>query len=1146
MTGWQLGSINASMRRRALALALVAVALWPAAASAQPETVDTSAAYVRTRIAELEARSDLDPALRAKALEQLQVAVASAEQAEEMLKQAAALEDIAARGPDMLVVVEKEAAAVGAERIQALPAEASLDDLSSRYAELNARLSVARAERDRYDKEYNDLATLRADLPTRLTQARQDLSDADSQPPPVVAADDILGKATARRQRVRRNELAARVRVVEAELSSYDERRALAATRRDLADSKLALLEPAVAELDRRIRRLREQQAEAAADSGKANREELASLHPRLAEAAVSIERITALRTGPGGLIKRIGWAEDAYTGIGHRLDALLDQFKSVQQKVEVIGFTDSIGLLLRKQKADLPDTGDLEGRLDARRQRITEAQVGFIELEEERTSLPPQDATIAEVMTDLAAGGAAGQDPTALRKRVAELLDTRRRQLSAAVEDYDAYFSRLVDLDARQRQYLEAVRKYRAFIDENVLWIRSTPVLGPRDLITSLAALRWLVAPDNLAAFASAFLNQGLASRPLPAAVALLALGLALAWRKKLQARLRDLNASAGRGYQAAVAAGLASLGLTVLLAALRPALMYVPAWLIGAGAPSPYTRAMVTALSGSAVVWFVFDLLRRLCDRRGLARGFLRWPDRALAVVRSTLTWYLPVLLPLVVVTGVMRFQPDESFANSLGRLTNIAVWMVSALAAWRIAQPDCPVCEVLSRRAGFDWSRMLLRRLYLWMSLPFMALSLMAAAGYFFTAQELAARLFEFFVGLLTVGVGRAIVLRWMALERLEMARRSAEEKRRAAEASGATGAEAVVPEAPIVDERVDLAVIDAQMGQLVTTFSGVAYLGVVLVAWGDITPAFGVLDGVTLWTVTTPGADGTTVPLSIKLGDLLLALALLAGTVVVARNLAGLLELVLSRRTSVDSGARYAITTISRYITAAIGTILVFQTVGVGWGQMQWLVAAVSVGLGFGLQEIFANFVSGLILLFERPVRIGDTVTLGERTGTVSRIRIRATTLIDWDRKEIVVPNKEFITQELMNWTLTDRIVRVVLEVGIAYGSDTRLAEKTLLDVAKASPYVLADPQPSVLFDAFGDNSLVFKLRCFVRSFDDFITARHALHMDVDQAFRRAHIEISFPQRDLHLRSVEAPIRVEVAAAGAQDGAGGAKG
>jgi hypothetical protein len=210
--------------------------------------------------------------------------------------------------------------------------------------------------------------------------------------------------------------------------------------------------------------------------------------------------------------------------------------------------------------------------------------------------------------------------------------------------------------------------------------------------------------------------------------------------------------------------------------------------------------------------------------------------------------------------------------------------------------------------------------------------------------------------------------------------------------------------------------------------------------------------------------------------VTLRDLILGLLVLWISFMAAQNLPGLLELLALRHLDLTPGSSYAITTLLRYSLILIGVLVAISQFGLEWGKLQWLIAALGVGLGFGLQEIVANFVSGLIILFEKPVRIGDTVTLGEVTGTVSRIQIRATTITDWDRKEVVIPNKTFITNQLINWSLSDAITRVVFTVGVAYGSDTGLAERLLLEVAHANPRVLPDPEPRAYFKAFADSSL----------------------------------------------------------------------
>jgi len=191
-------------------------------------------------------------------------------------------------------------------------------------------------------------------------------------------------------------------------------------------------------------------------------------------------------------------------------------------------------------------------------------------------------------------------------------------------------------------------------------------------------------------------------------------------------------------------------------------------------------------------------------------------------------------------------------------------------------------------------------------------------------------------------------------------------------------------------------------------------------------------------------------------------------------------------------------------------------------------VQWLVAAVTVGLGFGLQEIFANFVSGLILLFERPIRVDDVVTVGDVEGKVSQINIRATTIVDWNRKELVVPNKEFVTGKFINWTLSDPITRILIPIGVAYGTDTDKARELLLKVARECPHVVEKPTPKTVFRSFGDNALQLELRVYIPNLDVWMDAMNDLHTAIDKEFKKAGIEIAFPQRDIHIRSIQGPI------------------
>ena len=260
------------------------------------------------------------------------------------------------------------------------------------------------------------------------------------------------------------------------------------------------------------------------------------------------------------------------------------------------------------------------------------------------------------------------------------------------------------------------------------------------------------------------------------------------------------------------------------------------------------------------------------------------------------------------------------------------------------------------------------------------------------------------------------------------------------------------------------------------------------------------------------------------LTITVADIGVALIVLLATYVAFRNLPGLTEIVVLQRLPLDAGSRYALSTVLKYTITIIGLAAAFGALNISWSNVQWLAAALTFGLAFGLQEIFANFISGLIILAERPIRIGDTVTVGSVSGTVTRIRMRATLITDWDRKELVVPNKNFITGEVINWSLSDPTLRLIIQVGVGYGEDVRKAEKILLEIAKKAANVLKDPKPYVVFGGLGESTLDFELRVFIPHVDHILTVKTELHMRIIERFREEDIEIAFPQRDLHVRSV----------------------
>ncbi|MBD6989390.1 mechanosensitive ion channel, partial [Vibrio parahaemolyticus] len=362
------------------------------------------------------------------------------------------------------------------------------------------------------------------------------------------------------------------------------------------------------------------------------------------------------------------------------------------------------------------------------------------------------------------------------------------------------------------------------------------------------------------------------------------------------------------------------------------------------------------------------------------------------------------------------------------------------------------------------------------------------------------------------------------RWLILEQRQLSYQRFLAKR---EEKIARENEGVSEDTSILDaeeQGLDKESISEQSMTLLKGLSLILLVTVLSTIWSSQLELTNWMDDVVLWQASPTANNGVEV-VDITLKSLMYALLALVISFVSIRNIPGLLELLVLRRMSLAPGTGYTITTLLRYIILMLGIVIAFTTIGIEWDRLQWLIAAIGVGLGFGLQEIFANFISGLILLFERPIRIGDTVTINDLSGTVSKIQTRSTTIIDWDNKEIVVPNKVFITDKLINWSLTDSVTRVVIPIGVAYGSDVDLVEELLYRAVEDTSLVLSVPAPRVYFLTFGDSSLEFELRLHINSIDDRLPTLHLVNKKINRLFKENDIEIAFPQIDVHIKRSE---------------------
>jgi potassium efflux system protein len=995
-----------------------------------------------------------------------------------------------------------------------VPADAGETQLQQSLNQAQAQLDRLRSELKSYEAEIALRRRDRQDQPAQLQQAQRKLEEVQAelaQPLGAEPTEDDL----ARRKALRAQELALRQQLEMLRLQPryFDATSDLLRTRRDLADRQVALATQQVEQWREALNTFRGRAADQKVQSLLRDLERVEQLGP--AAAALARENIELGRQ-QREITSRIRVASGETAEAGERLRQLEDTVVKLRRRIERVGLTEDLGRQLRRERARLPDLTTLQRQLSARSSLLGKVADQRMELEQRLDSL--DEEAIARQARQLAAEAPADRrDAVEVAGR--ELLQRRREVLADLARLYEDYEGALLSLQEQQQQLVDSAAAFEEYISERILWFRSSEALGPGVLADIPAAAAWLVAPANWREVGLT-LWQDMQTQPALWGLMLAVLGV-LVWAAiRTRGILEQIGTDISRGMSTRYLPTLRALMLTVVQALPAPLVMWVLAWRLAAPLrEGEFQLYLASALGVAAVVLLTLRLLGRLCAEDGLAHRHFRWNSRSLQLVRRDLRWFTPLAVGLTLLAAIMEAQEQPRFNDGLGRLSFILLLVAVAMLTGRLLRPSTGILRDLISRYRGGW---LDRLRVLWYPLAAgvgLVLAGLSAAGYHYTAWQLSQRLLESVWLMVTLAVVYGLVVRWLTLARRRLAIDRARKRRTTEETTQMTeeGVELGSVETP----EANLLTLSSQMQTLIRTLVTAATAVGLWLIWADVLPAVRALDRVELWQI------GDNV---INLSSVLWAIVIVVITVVAARNIPGLLEMAVLQNLPLEPSVRFAITAVSRYTIAIVGIVVTFSAIGIGWEKVQWLAAAVTVGLGFGLQEIFANFVSGLIILFERPMRVGDVVTIGEVSGTVTQIRIRATTVTDWSRKELIVPNKEFITGRLINWTLSDKVLRVVLPVGIAYGSDTHLAAKLLRQVAFDDERVLPDPAPLVLFSGFGESSLNFELRVYIGDIVHYIPVASDLHFEIDRVFRENRIEIAFPQRDIHVRSIKAPLSV----------------
>ena len=1084
---------------------------------------------LQARQAEVEADTKLDPDAKTKTLEAYTAATGQIEAAVRHRGRTREYSEALEGG----IAREKSLRDQAQALRDAPPEDSAAADGSVPAADVERTLLQKQADASALRAKLNAMDRSLTELQARAVPAREELSEAtasleqmkqDQARAPSASGKSALSDARQALQTASSLAREAEVQMLQQELASLDIRTRLRTAERELAGEQLKHLEVEAARLQARFEEQRQQEAERARAEARQVRREAEGEHPILGRAA---EINLQLSDELAAIGRRIEKANKDRVGVNERADRFKLDFENAQQRLEVAGLNEALGQVLSDQRSRLPDLRHFAKIAEERKQRLAEIGLRQLQISEARAKLANIQSAVRDDVAEFT--DASTSEPSALMSADVEaklkaMLTDRRALYGQLATSYAADLRALGDLDFDHRQLIELGGRYRAFLDERLLWIPSASPLNLRMLSTVPEAIGWLLSPTSLVDTGTlltriAWSDWGWTLIAIVGPIVLFGL-------RPIMRRRIELIADETRYIQRdSFLLTLRAIFLTLCIAGALPLLIGMVGWRLNEQvAASDYAQAV--GAGGIATAWLLLAVLTLLvlCRRKGVAAAHFLWSAPGLAVLKRHFSWFVVIAGPAIFINETLRAQSNDSYLESLGRIAFMTSALAMAPLAYLVLHPERGLAAPRLRANPDGWASRL-RHVWFWgaVMVP-VALAGLAATGYFYTAIELEQRLIVSVTVIVAAISVNYLVLRWLHVNRRRLEYKQALERRDAARAARAHVEDSADgAQVPLEQPEVDIEAVDTQTRDMLKALVYFSVLVGLWLVWSDVLPALSFLQQVELWRYASV-TNGAEVMVPVTLESLVLVVVLTAVLVVAAKNLPGVLEIAILQRLPIDAGARYAFTSIARYIIVGAGVVFIFDRLGVAWSNVQWLVAALSVGLGFGLQEIFANFVSGLIILFERPIRIGDTVTVGNVNGTVTRIRIRAATIVDWDNKEMIVPNKTFITGELINWTLSDPITRVVIPIGIAYGSDITLASRLINGVADDNALVLKQPEKQLFFVGLGDSALNFELRVFVRALSDRLPVTHELLIEIERCLRENGVSIPFPQRDLHVHMV----------------------
>ena len=1090
--------------------------------------------------------------------------------------------DLRASAPETIRDLEEQASVpLGPAATPPSPGSTDLDTLTSLLFESENALETAETTLQVNQQEITGRTARRTQIASLLTEARANIETTRTMSaPPGASAEEIEALRAFVAARIQA--LEAEITAYNEELAAFDIRGRLLSLQEELAQRNLEVAQRNVEPLRLIVATERLNDAKSTlADAELANLEAANAPEPiratvkDIAAFNLDIAQRRASEEGPQAQKPKV-FAEIDH--VESELQRLANERARIEARESKIGRTQAVGTLLRAYRDKLPPRREHAANQRRYKRAIDAALLEQIELGEARADVSAAafSRRIA-VALDKATENLDIPEATLdeYRSDLSTRLSTQRDLLNKLIAEHDEYLEALTLLHDNEGKLLAKRDEFAEYINQRVLWIASAGVISIDDFRHSVKAVQWLFDWRNWVQVLYT-LGRDWRDSPIPNGMMLILALVFAALYPRIRSRLGVLADKSERRTATNYWWTVETFTYTLLLTAPIPLILSYISWRLSTSLTAGAFEGVVgESLLVLAAMYSSFDFARRTLAARGLGEIHFGWSPDATSSARRALIWAVCAGLPLLFVIAMMETQESAEWRESAGRIAFAVLMVIWAARGHQLTKKGAPSVTIFFPLSIPGKAERVRRVLYMISAGAPIGFAIATLAGYFDTSLRLALRLHITLIFIFLVSCGVGLAMRALLLTRRKLAIELAKKKRdelREAQKKAAQGTD-VPSGADFQEPDIDLAQIDVQTTRLTRSASILALSVGLWFIWVDFIPALRVLDDYTIRDTTAPIRAVAELPMGIAANpetetlptnasetpdaaptgaasvimapaapaqpaggnivgaiealtyaDLLVAIVIFMLTISATRNLPGLLEIAVLQRVTIAPGERYAIKTVLGYIIAVVGTITALNILGIEWDRMQWLVAALGLGIGFGLQEIVANFISGLIILFERPIRLGDTVTVGGISGTVTRIQIRATTITDWDRKDLIVPNREFVTGQVVNWSLTDPVIRTTISLGVDYGSDTRKVRDILMRIAQQNSRVLKEPEPIVVFTEFGASTLNFELRVFVNGVGEVNNCRDELHHAIVDALREAGIEIAFNQTDVHIRSV----------------------